>query len=313
MSLDPKMPNSDLIKESTMLKRTAVFAAVALLGLTVLGLGVRDKPAPMAGSWQVDTHHSDAKLITDATTDYGKTKINVALGYARIRGVFIIDAADPAKSIIDFRFYPATSMAPAINEDGKFLSHWLENMSNHTLVCFHSKKIVQTPDGRLQATGELVVTRVDRNVDATPSEAYSGPVYGPPMIHRVSHEATFVFDFPATSGNGLKESSIQASGSTSMFREDFPQLVRTVVSTYWPTVVQEENCQYPDPTEAYSGAQCTGTYLSTAGLPAEPHAANGEDVGVQQNFNAMVGNRLTILVQLRLSPKGSEESGMAGN
>ena len=66
----------------------------------------------MAGSWQVDTRHSDAKLITDATTDYGKTKINVALGYARIRGDFNIDDADPAKSSIEFRFYPAMSMAP---------------------------------------------------------------------------------------------------------------------------------------------------------------------------------------------------------
>jgi len=312
MSLDPTMPNPGLIKGNTMLKHTALFAAAALLGLAVLGLGVPDKPAPMAGSWQVDTRHSDAKLITDATTDYGKTKMNVALGYARIGGVLKLDDADPTKSSVDFRFFPAMSMAPSIDERGKFLKEFLQNPANETLVCFHSKRVVRTPDGRLQATGELVVTRVDRNVDATPSEAYSGPVYGPPMIHRVSHEANFVFGFPA-SGSGLKESSIQASGSTSMFREDFPQLVRTVVSTYWPTLVQEENCQYPDPTEAYSGAQCTGTYLSTSGLPAEPHAANGEDVGVQQNFNAIVGNHLTILVQLRLSPQGSEESGMAAN
>ncbi|MGB0009432.1 MAG: YceI family protein [Candidatus Sulfotelmatobacter sp.] len=295
-----------------MLKHTALFAAAALLGLTVLGVGVPDKPAPMAGSWQVDTRHSDAKLITDATTDYGKTKMNVALGFARVNGRVTIDDADPAKSTIDFRFFPATSMAPSIDERGKFLKEFLQNPANQTLVCFHSKRVVRTPDGRLQATGELVVTRVDRNVDVTTSEAYTGPVYGSPMIHRVSHEATFVFDIPA-SRSGQKESTIQASGSTSMHREDFPQLVRTVVGTYWPTLVQEENCQVPDASEAYSGAQCTGTYLSTSGLPEAPHAANGEDVGVQQNFNDIVGNRLTILVQLRLSPTGSVESGMAGN
>src|SRR5207245_7330578 len=141
--------------------------------------------------------------------------------------------SDPSKSRVDFRIYPATSMSPVIGEDGKFLSHWLENLSNHTLVCFHSKKVVRTPDGRLQATGELAVTRVDRNVEMIPNEAYAGPVYGPPMIHRVSREATFVFDFPAGDGKEQKESSIEASGSTSMFREDFPQLVKTVVSTYW--------------------------------------------------------------------------------
>jgi polyisoprenoid-binding protein YceI len=295
-----------------MLKHTVVFAVAVLLAGAVLGLAP-NKPSSMAGSWQVDARHSDAKLITDATTDYGKTKMNLTLGFARVNGRVTIDDADPAKSSIEFRFYPATSMAPAIDEDGKSLTHWLENLSNHTLVCFHSKKVVRTADGRLQATGDLTVTRVDRNIEMTPSEAYAGPVYGPPMIHRVSREATFVFDFPATDENGQKQSYINASGSTSMFREDFPQLVRTVVSTYWPTVVQDEHCQVPDANEAYSGAQCTGTYLSTPGLPEAPHATNAEDIGAPTNFNSIVGNRLTVLVQLRLAPKGSAEQAAAGN
>jgi polyisoprenoid-binding protein YceI len=272
-----------------------------------------NKPASMAGSWQVDARHSDAKLITDATTDYGKTKMNLTLGYARVNGRVTIDDGDPSKSSIEFRFYPATSMAPDIDEGGKSLTHWLENVSNHTLVCFHSKKVVRTADGRLQAIGDLTVTRVNRNIEMTPNEAYAGPVYGPPVIHHVSREATFVFDFPAADGNGQKESSIKASGSTSMFREDFPQLVRTVVSTYWPPVVQDEHCQVPEANEAYSGAQCTGTYLSTPGLPEAPHAANAEDIGVPTNFNAIVGNRLTVLVELRLAPKASEEQAAAGN
>jgi polyisoprenoid-binding protein YceI len=296
-----------------MLKHTAVFAVAVILGLAVLGLDAPNKPASMAGSWQVDTRHSDAKLITDATTDYGKTKINVALGYGRIYGRVKLDDGDPTKSSIEFRFYPANSMVPAIDEDGKFLSHWLENLSNNTLVCFHSKRVERLADGRLQATGELAVTRVDRNVEATASEAYAGPVYGPPMIHRVSREATLVFDLRDANGNEQKDGGIRASGSTSMFREDFPQLVKTVVSTYWPPVVQDENCKVPDANEAYSGSQCTGTYLSTAGLPEEPHAAGGEDVGVPMNFNAIVGNHLTILVHLRLMAKASGEQAAAGN
>jgi polyisoprenoid-binding protein YceI len=294
-------------------KHTAVFAGAVILALGVLGLGGSTKPDSTTGSWQVDTRHSDAKLTTDATTDYGKTKINVALGYARINGVLRIDDGDPTKSSVDFRIYPATSMSPVIDEDGKFLSHWLENLSNHTLVCFHSKKVVRTADGRLQATGELAVTRVDRNVDVAPSEAYAGPMYGPPVIHRVSREATFIFDFPVADGNGQKESSIQALGSTRVVREDFPQLVKTVVNTYWPTVVQDENCQYPDASEAYSGAQCTGTYLSTAGLPEAPYEGGGEGVGVQQNFSAIVGEHLTIVLQMRLMPKASGEQAAGGN
>jgi polyisoprenoid-binding protein YceI len=305
--------NSSDEREKAMIKHTAVFAVAVILALGVLGLDAPNKPAPMVGAWQVDTRHSDVKLITDATTDYGKTKINLALGFARVNGRVTIDDADPTKSSVEFRFYPATSMAPSIDEDGKFLSHWLENMSNHTLVCFHSKRVVRTPDGRLQATGELAVTRVDRNVEANPSEAYAGPVYGPPMIHRVSREATFVFDFPATNGNSQKESFIQASGSTSVFREDFPQLVKTVVNTYWPTVIQDENCQVPDASEAYSGSQCTGTYLSTAGFPEAPYEGGGEGVGVPQNFNAIVGNHLTILVHMRLMAKAPGEKAATGD
>lgn len=150
------------------------------------------------------------------------------------------------------------------------------------------------------------MTRVDRNVDATPSEAYAGPVYGPPMIHRTSREATLVFDISAADGKGQKESYM--SGSTSMFREDFPQLVKTVVSTDWPTVVQDEKCHNPDVSEAYSGPQCTGTFLEAPGLPGN-YAANAEDVGVSQDFNAIVGNHLTILVQLRLVPRALQNRG----
>jgi polyisoprenoid-binding protein YceI len=313
MAIDKQLIESFHERKKTMLKHTAVFGMAVLLALAVLGLDAPNKPASMAGSWQVDTRHSDAKLTTDATTDYGKTKMNVTLGFARVNGRVKIDDGDPTRSSVEFRIYPATSMSPVIAEDGKFLSHWIENMSNHTMVCFHSKKVVRTPDGRLQATGELVVTRVDRNVDATPSEAYAGPVYGPPMIHRVSREATFVFDLGGGNGNGQKGGGMQASGSTKVFREDFPQLLRAVVNTYWPPVVQDENCQTPAASEAYRGSECTGTLLESRGFPEAPHAANAEDLPGPPNFNAIVGEDLTILVHMHLLPKASGEPAAAGS
>ena len=90
-------------------------------------------------------------------------------------------------------------------------------------------------------------------------------------------------------------------------------MVRTVVSTYWPPVVQDENCQVPDANEAYSGSQCTGTYLATPGLPEVPHATNGEDLPGPPNFNALVGNHLTILVHVRLMAQASGDRAAAGN
>jgi polyisoprenoid-binding protein YceI len=294
-----------------MLKHMAVFAAAVLPALAVLGLDVPSKPASMIGSWQVDARHSDAKLSTEATTDYGKTKIKVALGFARVNGTVKIGDGDATKSGVDLEIYPATSVSPAIDEDGKFLSHWLENLSNHTLLSFHSKRVVRMPDGQLQATGDLTITRLDRNVEVTRSEVYAGPVYGPPVIHRGSHEATFVFDFQTAGGNEQRESWM-TSGSMNMLREDFPQLLRTVVSTYWPPVIEDEVCKSTDD-EVYDGSRCTGIFMEAPGFPEAPHAARGEDIGVPQHFSAVVGSHLTILVHMHLIAKPSGEQAGARN
>jgi polyisoprenoid-binding protein YceI len=292
------------MEEKKMLKYTVLFAVAGMLAM-----GAPSKSSFTGGSWQVDARHSDAQLITDATTDNGKTKMDVTLGFGRVNGRIEVNNDDLAKSSFDFRLYPASSMLPAIDEDGKFLSMWLADLSSHTLVCFHSKGAVRTADGRLQTTGNLILTRVDRNVEAAaPSEAYAGPEYGPPIVHRVSREATFVFDIPADDGKGQKD-GVVASGSTRMFREDYPQLVKAVVSTYWPPVVQDKNCQASAGTgEDYNGAHCTGTVLMVPPLPAVPSASNGEDYPGPSNFNAFVGNHLNIVVHMRLLAKGSGQS-----
>jgi polyisoprenoid-binding protein YceI len=298
---------------NTMLKKIAVLAAAVILALAVLGLGFAPKPASMAGSWQVDSRHSAAQLITDGTTDYGKTKTDFTLGFGRVNGNMKIDDTDPAKSNIVFAFYPASAMSPIIAEDGKFLSEWLSNQANNTLVCFHSKTVQRTADGKLQATGELAVTRVDRNVDATPSEAYSGPVYGPPMIHRVAREATFTFDFPPADGKEQKDGGTLASASYNLSRENFPQLVKAVVATYWPPVVEDENCQAPSGvSEDYRGFRCTGMFMEAAGLPPAPGVAGEDYSGTASNFNAVVGNHLNIMLHMRLMAKASGERAAGG-
>ncbi len=296
-----------------MLKRTAIFAAVVLLlAQGVLGLDVLNKTASMAETWQVDNRSSDAQLNTEATTDYGKTKMNVTLGFARVNGTVKIDSSDLTKSSVDLTIYPATSISPSIDEDGIFLSDWLASrFPHHTLVGFHSKRVLRTPGGRLQATGELALTSVDRNVEAAmPSQDLSEEqAEPPPVVHRITHEVTFIFDLPAADENGQKDGSIRASGSTTVSRDDFPQMLKAVVNTYWPPLIQDENCEAAGAREAYSGSHCTGTFLETPALPEAPHAANGKDFHGPQNFNAIVGKHLTILVHLRLMPKAPGEQG----
>lgn len=298
------------------LERTAMFSIAAILALAFVAPRVpgRPLPSPVSGSWQVDSRHSYAQIITDGTTDFGKKKIDVTLGFARLNGQMQLDENDPAKSRVDFRIYPADSMAPPIEEDGKISTQWLANLANHTLVCFHSKKIVRMPDGKVQASGDLTLTRVDRNVDATPSEAYAGPVYGPPMVHRVSHEATFIFDLSEPAGKVRKAGLLHASTATKVFREDFPQLARAVVSAYWPPLIEDHNCEAPAGTgEAYSGQKCTGTFLMSPGLPPSPYARPGEDYPGPQGFNAVIGERVAFQIQMDLRPPASREQSGSGN
>ncbi len=292
-------------------KYKAVFAIGAILALGALALSVSGKPSAATGSWEVDSRHSAAQLITDGTTDYGKQKLDYTLGFGRLMGAINIDDADPSKSSVLFRFFPATgTMVPDIAENGKFLKQWEMDEANHTLICFHSKSVQRNADGKLQVTGVLTITRVDRNVDIEPTEAYSGPTYGPPIVHRVSKDASFVFDIPAPDKNGV----IQASATTSMGRENFPQLVKAVVATSWPTVVQDRNCQSSSAgTEDYRGFKCTGTFMQADGLPPGPGPQNLEDYsGPPSDYNAVVGNHLTIVLHMRLTAQaqGVHAAGM---
>jgi len=270
-------------------------------------------PAPTTGSWQVDPRHSDVQLITDGTTDYGKKQVNFTYGVTRVNGLVKLDGADPANSKIELHMYPATAMAPPIGEDGNSKNRWLSELSNQTLICFHSKKVTQTSDGKLQVTGDLVLTRVDRNVEVNPGEDYKGPTYGPPMIHRVVREATFVFDVSGDASKANKGAGLEASGSTTMTRESFPQLVKAVLNSYWPPVVQDEKCQVTSGgSEDYRGPQCTGTLVEAAGLPPAP-VQIGEDYPGASDYSKVVGKQLTILLHMRLSPQtagGQTASGM---
>jgi len=279
----------------------------AMLGLAgLLAAGGPGKPASTTGSWQVDTRHSDAKLTTDGTTDFGKSKINVVLGFGRVTGTVKLDEADLNNSRVDLHIFPATAMSETIGEDGDFKTRWLANMANHTMLCFHSKQVTKTADGKLQVTGELKLTRVDRNVDATPTEAYAGPVYGPPIVHTVSKPATFVFDLSSGVVTGQTSAAPVMSGMTSMTRESYPQAVKAVVNTYWPPLVEDAKCEAPPSAgEDYKGAMCTGTVLQPPALPQGPTAGR-EDYRGPSDYNMVSGNQLTIQLHLHLKQLGGQ-------
>jgi hypothetical protein len=130
------------------------------------------------------------------------------------------------------------------------------------------------------------------------------------VIHRISGEATFVFDLPADTEQEQGEFVVTASSK--VFGEDFPQLVMAVINTDWPPLIQDEDCQLPGPSAAYSGAKCTGTFLRGSSLPEASGAHTGEDYPGPQDFT-IAGGSLNILLRMRLVAKDSKESAAAGD
>ena len=289
-----------------MTKKIAPIFLVACVAAVFAG-----RPAQLSGSWHVDNGHSDARFTVDGTTNFGKTPTTFTVGFTRAIGTVRFDKDDPTKSVVDFKLYPAGSMMPPIDEDGKVKKSWLVNMANHTLVSFNSKSVTTDADGKLKVAGTLTVTRVDRNVELTPNEAYAGPVYGPPVIHRTSRDATFVFHAPKAGGSD----EILLKGSTNVIREDFPQLVSSVLNTYWPPVVEDKKCEASSSpgAEDYVGAQCTGKLVDDgSSLPQAPTGVSQEDYPGPSNFNAVVGQHLNIHVHLKLVPAGTAVAQEAG-
>ena len=295
-----------------MSKHTAVFAIAAIVVLGAVTMGAK-KPVSLAGAWLVDTRHSDAQLVTDGTTDYGKTKIDITLGFGRVEGAVKLEDAGGKDPSVDLHIYPATSMAPPLGEEGNFKSRWISNRANNTLLCFHSKSVTKTSDGRLQAKGELTLVRVDRNVQLDPNEAYSGPVYGPPIVHMVSRQATFAFDLPKDSKT--QSGALVMVGSTQMTPEMFPQLVKAAVNTYWPPLVQDANCKPADNagSEDYRGGMCSGKVLQAPALPQGPYSGGREDYPGPGDYNAVTGSKLSIMVHMHLLQAGSAGAAATGD
>ncbi len=292
-----------------MVKYLAAVGAVVVLALAVPG-----KPVAPSGNWKVDTRHSDVQFTTDGTTDFGKSKTNFTVGFARVVGIVNLNGADATKSEVHIDFYPSTAMEPTLDHDGNVNREWFADRANNTMICFHSESTELTSEGRLRATGKLGLIRVDRNVEVTASEAYAGPVYGPPIVNHVIRTATFVFDVPAAA-TGEKPGPVHMRGATSLAKEDFPQLFRAVLSTSWPAVVQDSNCRASgtgDASEAYGGTLCTGSFLLPS-FPTGPRAFAGEDYPGPQNFNSIVGQHLSIAAHLRLKPAGAGAKAASGN
>ena len=290
------------------MKYRAITFASAAFFVTSLALA--------SDTWVLDSSRSSALLFQGS----GATSESVNTGVARVTGKVKLDAGDPDSSFFDLSIYPADeNWGHVLSPDGTLPTGYVPDATDQTLLTFKSTRILRTGNGKLEVIGDLTLTRAERTVTATPTEAYAGPVYGDPVIHNVTREITFLF--PSVSAARLSESLtpavqqtrgvLEVVGAARVDREEFPELLSAIQNTNWPPVVQDEHCEaaYEGGGEGYSGAACTGTLI------AATHAGNCENAyeGGGEGYGGPVctppaGNQTTIVMDMKFLHKVPEPS-----
>ena len=250
-----------------MVKKLAQFAFVALSGLISVAPALAQNSVS-----RIDSEHSTARLYLASTKD-PNASLNV--GVARASGVVKLSAGNSATPNFDFTIYPADEK-PSLT---KSAAHRREENPDYTVIAFKSRRVVPLAADTYRVSGDLILTYVQRSVSYDPSEGYSGPTYGPAITSSQTQPASFEFRRAISSGNSANEEWI---ASSTIYGEDFPELLTAVSTTVWPVFVADEKCAMPSNvgSEDYSGPTCTGERVDVAAradLRCDTPAMVGED------------------------------------
>jgi polyisoprenoid-binding protein YceI len=290
------------------MKYRAITFASAAFFITSLALA--------SDTWILDSSRSNARLFQGSRAN--SESVNTAV--ARVTGKVKLDANDLDASFFNLSIYPADEdWGQPLSPESALLTGYVPDATDQTLLTFKSTRILRTGNGRLEVIGDLTLTRVERNVTATPTEAYSGPVYGDPVLHNETREITFLF--PSASAARFSESLtpavqqrrgvLEVVGAARVDHEEFPELLSAIQDTNWPSVVRNEHCEaaYEGGGEGYSGPVCTGTLI------AATHAGNCQAAyeGGGEGYSGSVctppaGNQTTIVLDLKFLHKVPEPS-----
>ncbi len=256
-------------------------------------------------TWILDSSRSNARLFQGSRSNSDSVKT----GVARVTGKVKLDTNDLDASFFDLAIYPADEgWGDAFSTEGALPIGYVLDATDQTLLTFKSTRILRTGNGQLEVVGDLTLSHVDRDVTASPTEAYAGPVYGDPVIHNETREITFVF--PSVSAGHLsgpltpamlqKRGVLEIVGSARVDRGEAPEPLSAIKETNWPAVVQNKDCHTPSAVgEDYSGAPCTGTVVAaTRDNNCDVPASVGEDYSDRQCTPA-TGNQTTIVLDLK--------------
>jgi polyisoprenoid-binding protein YceI len=263
-------------------------------------------------TWTLDTDMSNARLFQGSRAN--PTLVNT--GVARVTGKVELDANDLGHSILDFSIHPADEdWEHAFGPEGAFLTGYVPDASDHTLLTFKSKHILRTENSELEVIGDITLSRVERTVTAIPSEGYAGPVYGDPVIHTDMREVAFLFpsvsaaslSVPLTPA-ALQNRMLEIVGSARIGRGDCPNLSAAIKDTNWPSVVRNKVCiSHQQVGRTIAGAVCTGTVIAATRDDTCHPGTVGEDYSGPL-CTPPTGDQTTIVLDLKFLHTATEPS-----
>ena len=237
---------------------------VLLLGSAVLTMLAVSSVSAQSTKWQIDAGHSTASIFLAQSGD-ADPGVNIAVAIAA--GTMELGPADPAKFSLQLNIIPADQGDALLEPHGTLRAGAYAALSRYTVMSFQSKSAVRDPNGKIQLTGDVTITYIEREGPSDWNVAYSGPTVITPVSKSATHTVTFTFDKSASEiAYGQEVGWMEITGLGKIPLEDLPTMRFWLSNSVWPTLVEDRNCYIPNYSVSmrdYRGAVCSGNVVET--------------------------------------------------
>ena len=277
----------------------SVAQLLVLFGLTVLATA---SVSAQNTKWQIDAGHSAATIFLAQSGDPGPG-LNIAVAMAV--GTVDFDSADPSKLSLQLNIIPADQDQALLNPNGTLRASAYAALSRYTIMSFQSKPAIRDQNGKLQLTGDLTVTYIEREAPTDWNVGYSGPTTITPVSKSVTRKVTFTFDKSASDiAYGQKVGWMGIAGLGTVPLEDLPALHDLLSSSVWPMLVEDRSCYMPNYSVSmreYHGAVCIGNFVETKPPKEVPYSSvSGLDYSGPRYETPQKIEEVRILLDLKL-------------